>query len=137
MLKPTAHTCRPQVQAEGHSPFREEELFRVTKELPETYQSRESAPAWLKIQLPSHSCYSQSRGCTWNMHLQKLRRAEISLSWGMLAAGHQLVLAKWKVAWEAAHQVRRNLETQAALWNRNGVPGNLGNYPRLPDTVLS
>ena len=137
MLKPTAHTCRPQVQAEGHSPFREEELFRVTKELPETYQSRESAPAWLKIQLPSHSPYSQSRGCTWNMHLQKLRRAEISPSWGMLAAGHQLVLAKWKVAWEAARQVRRNLETQAALWNRNRVPGNLGNYPRLLDTVLS
>lgn len=103
MLKPTAHTCRPQVQAEGHSPFREEELFRVTKELPETYQSRESAPAWLKIQLPSHSPYSQSRGCTWNMHLQKLGRAEISPSWGMLAAGHQLVLAKWKVAWEALH----------------------------------
>lgn len=42
-------TCRPQVQAEGHSPFRVEELFRVTKELPETYQSRESAPSWLKI----------------------------------------------------------------------------------------
>lgn len=52
VLKPTAHTCRPQVQAEGHSPFRLEELFRVTKELPEIYQSRESAPAWLKIRLP-------------------------------------------------------------------------------------
>lgn len=54
----------------------------------------------------------------------------------MLAAGHQLVQANWKVAWEAAHQVRRNLETQAGLWNRKGVPGNLGNYPKLPDTVL-
>ena len=54
----------------------------------------------------------------------------------MLAAGHQLVQSNWKVAWEAAHQVRRNLETEAGLWNRKGVPGNLGNYPKLPDTVL-